>query len=235
MACHEESSATRGRKRRRDSGPSCAFDGRTGDGRQSAVIAIPPAPWPLPFLLFAADSCGGGGSNPPAWLPRRSRAARRQAVANEGWLHVAEGSAITYHAPIRPPRSRLPGRARRRGAQHHGRARPLGPTTGSTAASCSCYRPMAPASAVQRAARRLPWARRTIPRAATSVPCWTADPDLPTDTAVVAADFMLEAGCTDAGAIRRLRRLCGSGADRNRSARTARVRDAARVGAACRR
>jgi hypothetical protein len=151
-------------------------------------------------LLLLLPSCGGGGSNPPASSTPVTGCAT-QAVANEGWLHVAEGAPTSYRH--NPPASGNHYPVWARYEEHNTTvARGYWVHNLEHGGIVFLYRPTAPASvvtALRDAYRALP----NDPACGHKRALLTADPDLPTDTAVVAADFMLEAGCTDAGAIRR--------------------------------
>jgi hypothetical protein len=150
--------------------------------------------------VLLLPACGGGGStNPTPQTPVTGCATN--AVANEGWFHVIEGQAITYRH--NPPASgnHYPVWAR---YQEHATtvARGYWVHNLEHGGVVFLYRPSAPAPAVDalRAAYR---ALPNDPACGHKRALMTADPELPTDTAVVAADFELEGNCADAGAIRR--------------------------------
>jgi len=156
--------------------------------------------WLPAVVLLSLLPCCGGGSNPPGPTPPAAGCAT-QAVANEGWLHVTEGSPIAYRH--NPPASgnHYPVWAR---YEEHATtvARGYWVHNLEHGAVVLLYRPGAPAatvSALRDAYRALP----NDPACGHKRALLAADPDLATDTAVVAADFILEAGCTDAQAIRR--------------------------------
>jgi hypothetical protein len=155
----------------------------------------------LPLLSFALlSSCGGGGGSTNPTPPTPAAGCATQAVANEGWLHVAEGQPITYRHNPPASGSHYPVWAR---YQEHTTtvARGYWVHNLEHGGVVFLYRPSAPAAAVtalRDAYRALP----NDPACGHKRALLTADPDLPTDTAVVAADFQLEGGCTSAGAIR---------------------------------
>ncbi len=152
-------------------------------------------------LLPLLSGCGGGGgtTNPPP-SPTPVAGCATVPVANEGWLHVAEGSAVTYRAnpPASGPHYPLWARYEEHTATV---ARGYWVHNLEHGGIVFLYRPSAPAGVVDslRAAYR---ALPNDPACGHKRALLTADVDLPTDTAVVAADFMLQAGCTDASAIR---------------------------------
>ena len=154
----------------------------------------------LVLIPFLAGCGGGGGTTNPPVNPTPVAGCATVPVANEGWVHVAEGSAITYRA--NPPASgpHYPVWAR---YEEHATtvARGYWVHDLEHGGIVFLYRPGAPAGVVDglRAAYR---ALPNDPACGHKRALLTADPDLPTDTAVVAADFMLQAGCTDAAAIR---------------------------------
>ena len=152
------------------------------------------------ILLPLLTSCGGGATTPPSTTPPVAGCGSIP-VANEGWIHVAEGSVITYRA--NPPASGPHYPVWARYEEHNTTvARGYWVHNLEHGGIVFLYRPSAPAGAVtvlRDAYRALP----NDPACGHKRALMTADPELPTDTAVVAADFMLEAGCLDAGAIRR--------------------------------
>lgn len=153
----------------------------------------------VPALLPFLAACGGGTTTPPvSSMPVAGCSS--QAVANEGWLHVPEGSAVTYRH--NPPTSGNHYPVWARYEEHNTTvARGYWVHNLEHGGIVFLYRPGAPATAVNAlrdAYRALP----NDPACGHKRALLTADPELPTDTAVVAADFMLEAGCTDASAIR---------------------------------
>ena len=149
----------------------------------------------LPFLTC----CGGGATAPPA-TSTPVAGCGSVPVANEGWLHVAEGSAISYRA--NPPASgpHYPVWAR---YQEHATtvARGYWVHNLEHGAIVFLYRPSAPAgvvTALRDAYRALP----NDPACGHKRALLTADPDLPTDTAVVAANVVLKGSCVAPNAIR---------------------------------
>lgn len=150
----------------------------------------------LPLL----PACGGGTTTPPPPPGAPVAGCATLPVANEGWLHVAEGSAISYRA--NPPASGPHYPVWARYEEHNTTvARGYWVHNLEHGGVVLLYRPGAPAGAVtalRDAYRALP----NDPACGHKRALLTAEPDLPTDTAVVAADFMLEAGCLDAGGIR---------------------------------
>jgi hypothetical protein len=152
-------------------------------------------------LLLLLAGCGGGGSTTtPPVNPTPVAGCATVPVVNEGWLHVTEGSPIAYRA--NPPASgpHYPVWAR---YQEHTVtvARGYWVHNLEHGGVVFLHRPGAPAAtvdALRAAYRALP----NDPACGHKRALLTADPDLPGDTAVVAADFMLQAGCTDAGAVR---------------------------------
>ena len=150
--------------------------------------------------LAFLSGCGGGTTTPPPPSTPVAGCAT-QSVANEGWLHVPEGSAIAYRA--NPPASGNHYPVWARYEEHNTTvARGYWVHNLEHGGIVFLYRPSAPAStvaALRNAYRALP----NDPACGHKRALLTADPELPTDAAVVAADFMLEGGCTDAGAIRR--------------------------------
>jgi hypothetical protein len=153
------------------------------------------------LIVPVLASCGGGTTTPAPPTSGPVAGCAAQPVANEGWIHVLEGSVVNY--AHNPPASgpHYPVWAR---YQEHSTvvARGYWVHNLEHGGIVFLYRPSAPAatvSALRDAYRALP----NDPACGHKRALLTADPDLPTDTAVVAADFILEAGCTDAAGIRR--------------------------------
>lgn len=154
----------------------------------------------LTSLTILIVSCGGGTTAPPVSSTPVAGCAT-ESVASEGWLHVAEGSPIRYghNPPASGPHYPVWARYEEHGATV---ARGYWVHNLEHGAIVFLYRPGAPPAAVaalRDAYRALP----NDPACGHKRALLTADPDLPTDTAVVAADVRLQAGCTDAAAIRR--------------------------------
>lgn len=151
-------------------------------------------------LLFLGG-CGGGDDGAPVTAPGDpSCPAVVTPVANEGWSHVPEGSAVSYRA--NPPASgpHYPVWAR---YQEHGSAvaRPYWVHNLEHGAIVFLYRPDAPAvviAALRDAYRALP----NDPACGHRRALLTPDPFLTRATAVVAADFVVAADCVNAGVIR---------------------------------
>jgi hypothetical protein len=107
-------------------------------------------PWALSALALLPGACGGEGpaapTSPPTSLP--AGAPSVVTVAPEGWMHVAEGSAVSYRS--NPPASgpHYPVWARYR---EHAGAVPRGYWVHNLehGAIVLLYRPDAPAAAVQ--------------------------------------------------------------------------------------
>jgi uncharacterized protein DUF3105 len=145
-------------------------------------------------------SCGGGGSDTPTTPATPVAGCATEAVANEGWTHVSEGSPITYRH--NPPAS---GNHYPVWARYEEHAVPV--ARGYWVHNLEhggivfLYKPGTPAAtvdALRAAYRALP----NDPACGHKRALLAADPDLPGETAVVAADFVLQSGCTDGGAIR---------------------------------
>jgi Protein of unknown function (DUF3105) len=148
-----------------------------------------PKPFVLVIALAAAlAGCGGDGGTsnpePPTGAPVGT------AVPNEGWVHVAEGSAITYqhNPPASGPhypvwlRYEEYGTAQARGYWVHNLEH---------GAVVFLYRPDAPAAAVgalRDTFRTLP----NDPQCGHPRALMTPDPLMPRPVAVVAADWLLE-------------------------------------------
>lgn len=152
-------------------------------------------------VLFLGG-CGGGDGGAPVSGPGTdpSCSAVVTTVANEGWSHVPEGSAVSYRA--NPPASgpHYPVWAR---YQEHASAvaRPYWVHNLEHGAIVFAYRPDAPAavvSALRDAYRSLP----NDPSCGHRRALLTPDPSLPRAIAVIAADFAISADCVSAGVIR---------------------------------
>lgn len=150
--------------------------------------------------LALLPACGGGGGSTSPNPPTPAAGCASQPVPNEGWLHVVEGLPISYQH--NPPASGPHYPVWARYQEHQATvARGYWVHNLEHGAVVFLYRPSAPAAAItalRDAYRALP----NDPACGHKRALLTADPDLPTDTAVVAADFQLEGGCTNAGAIR---------------------------------
>ena len=150
--------------------------------------------------LVALGGCGGGdGGSPMVGPSDPSCPAIVAPVANEGWIHVAEGSAVAYRA--NPPASgpHYPVWAR---YQEHASvvARPYWVHNLEHGAIVFLYRPDAPAavvSALREAYQSLP----NDPACGHRRALLTPDPSLPRTTAVVAADFVVAADCVNVALI----------------------------------
>jgi hypothetical protein len=155
--------------------------------RRAAVIAA--------SLLAAHSACGGGSTPTPAAPPVDSGTCTmtESAVANEGWLHVSEGSPVTYRA--NPPASgpHYPVWLRYQ-AYTSAQARPYWVHNLEHGAIVLAHRPDAPASVVQLLGdtfRSLP----TDGQCGHARALLTPDPQLPRAVAVIAANFVLEGDC----------------------------------------
>src|SRR5438552_8176345 len=154
------------------------------------------------LLLFASATafvgCSGSGTTGPA--PTPSGATVGTPVPNEGWVHVPEGSAITYqhnppasgpHYPVWLRYHEYPGVLARGYWVHnleHG-------------AIVFLYRPDTPAAtvtALRDAFRALP----NDPECNAPRALMLQDPLMPRAVAVVAADWLLDGETVDAQAIR---------------------------------
>ena len=153
-------------------------------------------------LLPLVGACGGGsGGTPPVGGPSDpSCSAVVTPVPNEGWIHVAEGSAVTYRA--NPPASgpHYPVWAR---YQEHPTAvaRPYWVHNLEHGAIVFLYRPDAPAAVVA-ALRGVFQLLPNDPACGHRRALMTPDPALPRATAVVAADFVVVADCVNADVTR---------------------------------
>ena len=161
--------------------------------RRGAALAV--------AALGLLGGCGGGDGGPvtgPGSDP--SCPAAVTSVANEGWLHVPEGSAVSYRA--NPPASgpHYPVWARYR--EHASAvARPYWVHNLEHGAIVYAYRPDAPpavVSALRDAFQSLP----DDPACGHRRALLTPDPFLPRATAVVAADFVVSSDCVNAGLLR---------------------------------
>src|SRR4051812_10595453 len=157
----------------------------------------------LAVVVALAGGCGGSGatsspSAPPA--DDGSCAMAESAVPNEGWVHVAEGTAIPYQH--NPPASgpHYPVWARYQ-EYTTAVARPCWVHNLEHGAIVLLYRPDAPASVIS----SLTATYRSLPN---DTECGhprallTPDPLLPRPVAAVAANFVIEGDCASANAIR---------------------------------
>jgi hypothetical protein len=150
-------------------------------------------------LLLSLPACGGGSSPTP--LPSGSPGCTmtERAVANEGWVHVAEGSSVAYAA--NPPASgpHYPVWLRYE-AYATAQARPYWVHNLEHGAIVLLHRPDAPASgvtALNETLRALP----NDPACGHPRALLTPDPALPTPFAAVAANFVLQGECVNPQAI----------------------------------
>jgi hypothetical protein len=129
------------------------------------------------------SACGGGGTSAPSTTVDQGGCAMTESgVANEGWVHVAEGSQVTYRH--NPPAS---------GPHYPVWARYQSYTT-------AVARPYwVHNAALGDALRSLP----ADPECGHSRALLTPDPLLSRAVTAVAADFVLEGDCVSADAIRR--------------------------------
>lgn len=157
--------------------------------------------WALAGVLLLGG-CGGGDGGGSVVGPGTdpSCPAAVTSVANEGWVHVPEGSAVNYRA--NPPASgpHYPVWAR---YQEHASAvaRPYWVHNLEHGAIVFLYRPDAPAavvSALRAAFQSLP----NDPACGHRRALMTPDPQLPRAIAVVAADFVISADCVDSALVR---------------------------------
>ena len=158
----------------------------------------------IPLLCLLLTACGGsgpgGGSSAPTATDDGSCVMTERAVPNEGWNHVAEGTAITYQS--NPPASgpHYPVWARYQ-AYTSPIARGYWVHNVEHGAVVLLYRPdagAAVASAMDAAFRALP----SDSRCGHSRALLTPDPLLTRPVAAVAANFVLEGDCVGPNAIR---------------------------------
>jgi hypothetical protein len=149
-------------------------------------------------LIFAG--CGGGGDTVPLGPFPDVPGCLTTEVANEGWSHVAEGSAVSYRHD--PPASgpHYPTWAR---YEEFTSAIPRGTYVHNLehGAIVFLYRPDIPEgtiNALRDVYRGLPNDSSCGHKRA----LFTPDPLMQQQTAVVAADFVLQSNCNDAAAIR---------------------------------
>lgn len=157
----------------------------------------------LPRALALAavfTACGGGDGTPPLPTSGGSCVMQELSVPNEGWTHVAEGSAVSYahnppasgpHYPVWARYEAFPSAIGRGYWVHnveHG-------------AAVLLYRPDA-TSGVQQALRDAYAAMPDDPACGHRRALLTPDPLLDREVAVVAADFVLLGDCVDQAAVR---------------------------------
>lgn len=153
-------------------------------------------------LAALLTACGGGGATVPSTTVDQGGCAMTEsAVPNESWVHVAEGSAVTYRH--NPPASgpHYPVWARYQ-SYTTAVARPYWVHNLEHGAIVLLHRPDAsPAlvSALVDALRSLP----ADPACGHARALLTPDPLLARPVTAVAADFVLEGDCVSADAIRR--------------------------------
>lgn len=158
------------------------------------------APLVLALMTAGLSGCGSVSTSTTQTPIPVVEGCAVEAVANEGWPHVPEGSAITYRH--NPPASgpHYPVWAR---YEEHATAVPRGYWVHNLehGALVFLYRPGAPAATIA-ALRSAYQALPDDPACGRKRAVLTPDPLLPGDTAVVAADFVLQSGCTDGSVIR---------------------------------
>jgi hypothetical protein len=157
-----------------------------------------------PCLAIAAlallPSCGGGSTNPNPAPSGPVAGCATESVANEGWTHVLEGSAIAYRH--NPPASGPHYPVWARYEEHTVPvARGYWVHNLEHGGIVFLYKPGTAAATVD-ALRNVYRALPNDPACGHKRALFAADPDLPGETAVIAADFVLQSGCTDSGAIR---------------------------------
>lgn len=166
-------------------------NGRRGRNVRGTALAV---------LGLIYGGCGGSPSTPSGGGGGGSCTMREEAVANEGWSHVAEGSAITYrhNPPASGPhypvwlRYEAFSSAQARGYWVHNLEH---------GAVVLAYRPDAPAAV--RTALLDTYASLPADPACGSIRALvTPDPQLQTAVAVIAADFALTGDCVNGDAIR---------------------------------
>src|SRR5713226_6745866 len=159
--------------------------------------------WAIVVTISLAG-CGGSGSTNTASAPPADTGSctmTESAVANEGWIHVAEGSTVNYQH--NPPASgpHYPVWARYQ-SYTTAVARPYWVHNVEHGAIVLLHRPDAPPAVVAAlgdAFRSLP----ADPECGHSRALLTPDPLLARAVTAVAADFVLEGDCVSADAIRR--------------------------------
>jgi hypothetical protein len=155
------------------------------------------------FLMVPLLGCGGSGTSTPTPPPvdNGSCTMTESVVANEGWVHVAEGSPVTYRS--NPPASgpHYPVWARYQ-AYTTAVARPYWVHNLEHGAIVFVHRPDAPAATIATLTdtfRALPNDSQCgHPRA-----LLTPDAQLTRPVTVIAANFVLEGDCASPDAIRR--------------------------------
>jgi hypothetical protein len=148
-------------------------------------------------VTAAALGCGGGGNSGPTMPP--PPVPGEMQVANEGWVHVLEGSAITYRSnpPASGPHYPVWGRYEEFAAPL---ARGYWVHNLEHGGIVFLYRPDAPAATVD--------ALRNVYRGLSNdrdcghrLALMTPDPALPRPVAAVAADWLLLADTVDSAAL----------------------------------
>jgi hypothetical protein len=155
----------------------------------------------LSTLALAATlvACGGGGGSTPTDPPTTGPSVGTP-VANEGWSHVSEGSAVTYRSNPPASGSHYPVWLR---YQEYTTAIPRGYWVHNLehGAVVFLYRPDAPAAAVT-ALRDVFRGLPNDPQCGHPRALMTVDPLMPRAVAVVAADWLLDGDTVDAQRIR---------------------------------
>lgn len=148
--------------------------------------------------LLLTAGCGGGSPTTP---PTDSGTCQMQEeqVANEGWVHVPEGSAITYvhNPPASGPHYPV---WLRYEAYDTAIARGYWVHNLEHGAIVMLYRPSAPAGTVE-AVKQMYRALPNDPACGHTRAVLTPDPLITTDVAVVAANVVLSGSCVGSNAI----------------------------------
>lgn len=148
-------------------------------------------------LLVLAGGCGG--STPAAPEDPGTCSMQEGGVPNEGWIHVAEGSAITYahNPPASGPHYPV---WLRYEAYDTAMARGYWVHNLEHGAVVMLYRPDAPVAVIE-AMKQTYRALPNDPACGHARAVITPDPLLSTPVAVVAADFALSGSCVSSNAI----------------------------------